>query len=92
MPPLSTPGAIVSERTWEDYPIGRAGTQQHLEGLDTVYRGVIEDHRAAVAETDKLDLVTQDLLIGQTEKLELFHWFVRAHLEDKNGRLSTDEG
>ena len=29
------------------------------------------------------------MLIGQTDKLELFHWFVRAHLEDKSGALST---
>ena len=29
------------------------------------------------------------MLIGQTEQLELFHWFIRAHLEDQGGRLST---
>ena len=89
--PHGTPGELVRARTWDDYDIGRAGTQRHLEGLDKVYRGVIEDYRHAIGETDKLDLVTQDLLIGQTEKLELFHWFVRAHLEDSSGRLQTDK-
>ena len=46
--------------------------------------------RAAIAELDDLDLVTQDMFIGQTEQLELFHWFIRAHLEDQGGRLSTE--
>jgi starvation-inducible DNA-binding protein len=89
--PKGTPGAVVAERLWDDYSIGRAQTQEHLGALDVVYRGVIEGFRDAIEKTDKLDLVTQDMLIGQTEKLELFHWFVRAHLEDRGGRVvSTD--
>lgn len=88
--PSGTPGAIVAERSWDDYDIGRAGTQEHLAALDVAYRGVITSHRAAIEELDDLDLVTQDLLIGQTEKLELFHWFVRAHLEDQGGHLRTE--
>lgn len=88
--PYGTPGAIVSQRTWDDYDIGRAPTQEHLAALDVTYQGVIGSHRAAIAELDSLDLVTQDMLIGQTEKLELFHWFVRAHLEDQGGRLETE--
>lgn len=89
--PRGTPGALVAERTWDDYAIGRATTQDHLEALDVVYRGVVTSYREAIDELDKLDLVTQDLLIGQTDKLELFHWFVRAHLEDSSGRLRTDK-
>jgi starvation-inducible DNA-binding protein len=87
--PRGTPGSIVRERIWDDYSIGRAGTQEHLGALDIVYRGVVGGFRNAVDETDKLDLVTQDLLIGQVEKLELFHWFIRAHLEDQGGQLAT---
>ena len=75
----------------QEYDVGRACTQDHLAALDRFYRGVIEAHRRAVDELDKLDLVTQDMLIAQTEKLELFHWFVRAHLEDPSGRLETDK-
>ena len=85
--PSGTPGALVEQRSWEDYAIGRAGTQEHLRALDHVYSGVIESHREAIAELESLDLVTQDVLIAQTEQLELFHWFIRAHLEDKGGRL-----
>lgn len=88
--PKGTPGSLVAERTWDDYDIGRAMTQEHLAALDAVYRGVIGSYRAAIEEMEKLDPVTQDLLIGQLEKLELFHWFVRAHLEDDSGRLSTE--
>ncbi len=89
--PKGTPGALVAERSWDDYSIGRASTQEHLGALDLTYRGVLTSYREAIEELEKLDLVTQDLLIGHTEKLELFHWFVRAHLEDDSGRLSTSE-
>jgi starvation-inducible DNA-binding protein len=90
--PRGTPGAIVAERSWEDYSVGRASTQDHLQALDEVYRGLVTSHRSALEQLEKLDVVTQDLLIGQTEKLELFLWFVRAHLEDASGRLATDQG
>ena len=33
--------------------------------------------------------MTQDMLIEQAGHLELFHWFVRAHLESSAGELST---
>ncbi|MCM0621333.1 Dps family protein [Nocardioides bruguierae] len=88
--PKGTPGSIVGEREWDDYSIGRASTQEHLAALDVVYTGVITTYRANLKELDDLDLVTQDMFIAQTEQLELFHWFVRAHLEDKGGRLATD--
>ncbi|MFN0092407.1 MAG: Dps family protein [Acidimicrobiales bacterium] len=85
--PIGTPGFIVNDRSWTDYSIGRAGSLEHLAALDLAYDGVIGGHRAAIAEFDSLDPVTQDMLIGQVEKLELFQWFVRAHLEDSGGHL-----
>ena len=87
--PTGTPGALVAQRDWDDYSIGRAGTQEHLGALDVVYAGIIEAHRAAIDTTEELDLVTQDLLIAQSAQLEQFHWFVRAHLEGPDGSLST---
>ncbi|MFG2892456.1 Dps family protein [Streptomyces sp. NPDC048248] len=87
--PAGTPGALVAERTWEDYAIGRAQAIEHLGALDVVYTGVIRDHREAVAATDETDPVTQDLLIEHLRSLELFQWFVRAHLESAGGKLST---
>jgi len=87
--PLGTPGALVAQRTWDDYHLGRATTIEHLGALDEVYRGVITDHRAAADTTAELDDVTNDLLIGNLRELEQFHWFVRAHLETAGGELST---
>lgn len=88
--PSGTPGALVAQRGWDDYSIGRADTQQHLGALDVVYAGVIEAHRAAIEATEDLDQVTQDMLIGQGRQLEQFHWFVRAHLETPEGSLTTE--
>ena len=88
--PRGTPGLLVAERTWDDYSIGRAGAIEHLGALDEVYQGVISDHRKAAADTEALDPVTNDLLIGHLHELELFHWFVRAHLESSGGALTTD--
>jgi starvation-inducible DNA-binding protein len=85
--PVGTPGAVVEGRTWDDYSLKRAGTMEHMAALDLVYDGVIADHRAAIDELDDLDLVTQDLLIEQSEDLEQFQWFVRAHLESASGEL-----
>lgn len=87
--PPGTPGVLVSERSWEDYSVGRAEALEHLGALDLVYNGVIKDHRDAVQATDEPDLITQDMLIEQLRELELFQWFVRAHLENAGGKLST---
>ncbi|MPZ86716.1 MAG: DNA starvation/stationary phase protection protein [Nitriliruptorales bacterium] len=88
--PVGTPGYIAAHRTWDDYSLNRAGTQEHLAALDLVYSGVVADHRAAIIQFDDLDLVSQDLLIAQSEQLELFQWFVRAHLEDRSGRIASE--
>ncbi|MCU1395874.1 MAG: hypothetical protein JWM34_4302 [Ilumatobacteraceae bacterium] len=87
--PSGLPGFIVSSRTWDDYDLGRANSQAHLAALDMVYRNVIEGQREAIEATDKPDPVTQDMLIGQTGELEMYHWFVRSHLEDYAGGLSN---
>src|ERR1700749_4956217 len=72
--PVGTPGALVAQRSWDDYSIGRADTNAHLAALDVVYGGIIESHRAAIENTEESDPVTQDLLIGQSGQLEQFHW------------------
>jgi len=88
--PQGTPGAILKDRTWDDYSVGRDTVQAHLAALDLVYNGVIEDTRKGIAETDKTDPVTQDILIGHAAELEKFQWFVRAHLENAGGQLSHE--
>ena len=88
--PLGTPGAIVDGRSWNDYSLGRATTNEHLGALDEVYVNLLEDHRKAQAAVSDIDPVTEDMVIGQQKQLELFHWFVRAHLENSGGALSTE--
>jgi starvation-inducible DNA-binding protein len=87
--PCGTPGALVAQRSWDDYSVGRADAIEHLGALDVVYTGVIEDHRRAIEATEESDPVTQDMLIAQSAQLEQYHWFVRAHLENADGTLST---
>jgi starvation-inducible DNA-binding protein len=89
--PKGTPGALVAGRTWDDYAIGRATTQEHLGALDIVYDGVIADTRGVIGQLESLDLVTQDMMIEHAGKLEKFHWFVRAHLEGSGGQLATSQ-
>lgn len=88
--PKGTPGSIVKTRSWDDYSLGRATTNEHLGALDEVYVHLIEDHRKAMDAAGDLDPVSEDMLIGHLRQLELFHWFVRAHLESAGGVLSTD--
>ena len=84
-------GSIVKQRTWDDYALGgRDLVDAHLGALDLVYSGVITSHRKAIDATEEIDPVTQDVLIEQTQDLEQFHWFVRAHLEDAGGHLVDD--
>lgn len=87
--PVGTPGALVADRDWDDYSIGRASTVEHLAALDLVYTGVISDMRKAQEETAEIDAITEDLLVSSIRQLELFQWFVRAHLENGGGRLAN---
>ncbi|GAA2919276.1 Dps family protein [Streptomyces argenteolus] len=87
--PQGTAGVLVAERTWDDYSVGRADAIAHLGALDLVYTGIITDHRKAAAEAGSVDPVTEDLLIEHLRCLEQFQWFVRAHLENSAGALTT---
>lgn len=86
--PKGTPGYLVDHRTWDDYSVGRATTQEHLGALDLVFEGVVGDHRKAI-EAFEEEPVSQDMLIAQSGQLEQFQWFVRAHLERADGTLVT---
>jgi starvation-inducible DNA-binding protein len=84
------PGAIIKDRDWDDYSVGRDTVQAHLGALDLVYNGIIEDIGQAIEETEELDPVTQDILIGHARDLEEFQWFVRAHLDSAGGKLAHE--
>src|SRR5215207_3368558 len=67
--PKGTPGAIISDRTWDDYSLGRDTVPAHLAALDQVYNGVVEDLRKAIERAGELDAVTEDLLVSQAGEL-----------------------
>jgi starvation-inducible DNA-binding protein len=87
--PKGTPGYVANHRSWDDYSLNRATTQEHLAALDVAYGGIIADHRRCMAELEDLDLVSQGMIIAQAEQLEKFQWFVRAHLEDPSAGSCT---
>jgi starvation-inducible DNA-binding protein len=90
--PLGTPGSVVSIRSWNDYELNREPAVRHLSALDSVYGGVIADHRKATEKIGQIDPVTEDLFIGQLRQLELFQWFIRAHLKDAAGDVVFRDG
>ena len=85
--PQGTPGALVADRTWDDYSLDRAGVREHLAALDVVYDGVITDHRSAIEAVGDVDPITEDILIGEVNELELFQWFMRSFLINAAGEL-----
>ena len=88
--PKGTPGAIINDRTWDDYSVNRDTVQAHLAALDLVYTGVFEDTRKSIEQLEELDLVSQDMLIAHAGELEKFQWFARAHLENSGGELVNE--
>ncbi|GGL96369.1 Dps family protein [Nakamurella endophytica] len=90
-PVRGTPGALVKERSWDDYSIGRGDAIAHLGALDLVYQGVVSGHREAAEAVEEADPVSNDMLIGHLHSLEQFHWFIRAHLENASGSLVTEQ-
>ncbi len=89
--PEGVPGGLVSRRTWDDYKLGRAGVDDHLNALDHVYNGVVADHRKAIDVVGPIDAISEDLLISQTRRIEQLQWLVRAHLEGPAGSLDATE-
>ena len=86
--PCGTPQKIIDTRHWDDYPVGRHMTTQHLEALEQVFVDVIDDHRKVMKQAADVDPVTEDMLIGQTAGLELMHWFIQSFLEHAGGDQS----
>lgn len=86
--PNGLPGNVVAKRTWNDYSLLRALVAEHLGALDLVYNGVIDSHRQAI-DAVEVDPISVDLLVRQTGTLELYQWFVRAHLESASGALAS---
>src|SRR3954451_3080136 len=48
--PKGTPGAIIEDRSWDDYSLGRDLVPAHLAALDLVYTGVLTDLRKVIEQ------------------------------------------
>jgi starvation-inducible DNA-binding protein len=75
---------VVDGRSGDEYKLGVAPVMDHLEALSQVYERVGAGHREAMEQVEALDMVSQDILIGQTRQLEMNHWFVRAHFPESD--------
>ena len=89
--PNGLPGYLTANRSWDDYALGRGVVEAHLGALDKVYDGIIGDHRAAREFAADRDPITEDILIAQIGTLELYQWFVRAHIENTSGELMSGD-
>src|SRR5699024_7691383 len=58
--PVGTPGRLVSDRSWSDYALGKADSQDHLRALDEVYNGVIASNRKAITLNGELAPMTEE--------------------------------
>lgn len=85
--PVGTPGALVEARNHADYPLLKANTQLHLAAIDNVLSDVGAQLRTYIADCAHLDLITQNMLLGQSQQLEQYQWLIRAHLEIGDGVL-----
>ena len=85
--PNGLAGYLATHRKWNDYSINRATAQAHLAALDLVYTNLIADHRDRVRLFERLDPISEGLLVAQSAELEQQQWFVRAHLEDSAGGM-----
>ncbi len=85
--PNGTMGSLVKARSWSDYSLGRATAIEHLAALDLVYTGVNSSHRDAIRMLAETDPVSEGLITDQLADMELYQWFVRAHLESAGGEL-----
>lgn len=65
---------IAENSKLSEYPDGWQSTQKTVAAVTDCLGQMIRRMRARIDETDKSDLVTQDLLIDITSELEKQHW------------------
>jgi starvation-inducible DNA-binding protein len=72
-------GTIAQDRALPDVGPGRLSDQKVIDEFTDVLEQASARMRERVDETDRTDLVTQDLLIAITADLEKQAWFFRSH-------------
>jgi starvation-inducible DNA-binding protein len=69
---------VVASSGVPDYPEGWMSDEKTIAAIVDTLAALIERLRKRIDETDKTDLVTQDLLIEITRKMEEAHWMWQA--------------
>ena len=69
---------VVESSGLPDYPDNWQSDESTITAIVDILAELIQRLRARIDETDKSDLVTQDLLIEITNKLEEAHWMWQA--------------
>jgi starvation-inducible DNA-binding protein len=78
--PTGTAKTVADRSGVPDYPTGWQTDRDTISHVVAALAAVIQRLRPRVEETDKTDLVTQDLLIGITRAMEEAHWMWQAQL------------
>jgi starvation-inducible DNA-binding protein len=69
---------VVESSGLPEYPENWQGTEDTVDAIVRTLERMIERLRSRIDETDKSDLVTQDLLIEIARELEKQHWMWQA--------------
>jgi starvation-inducible DNA-binding protein len=69
---------VVESSGIPDYPDGWLSDDQTVSAIVAVLAALVKRLRGRIDETDKTDLVTQDLLIEIARSLEQAHWMWQA--------------
>ncbi|HVW40676.1 MAG TPA: DNA starvation/stationary phase protection protein [Amycolatopsis sp.] len=69
---------VVESSGLSEYPDNWQSVEATIAAIVDILEGLIQRLRKRIDETDKSDLVTQDLLIEITQALEKAHWMWQA--------------
>lgn len=85
VPPDARASTVSQDTHIADPGAGWRSSQEVIEQVVAALGKVIARIRARIDETDKTDLVSQDLLISIAQSLEKTHWMWEAQLADAEG-------
>ena len=78
--PTGTAGTVTADSGLPEYPTGWQSDPETIERITATLDSAITRLRPRIDETEKTDLVTQDLLIAVARALEEAHWMWQAQL------------
>ncbi|WAL66035.1 DNA starvation/stationary phase protection protein [Amycolatopsis cynarae] len=78
IPPVGKTTTVVENSSLPAYPEGWQSAEATIAAIVEILAEEIRLLRERIDETDKSDLVTQDLLLDLTQELEKAHWMWQA--------------